>query len=98
MYIAMVASECAPVAKVGGMADTVFDRDYSDLPAARRNGYVFYQADNPALESALGRAIALWFEQPQQFRELIANGMRCDYSWNHPGQHYLNIYEYIRHR
>lgn len=86
------------VRAVGGLADTVFDRDYSDLPAERRNGYVFYQSDNPALESALGRAIALWFEQPQQFRELIANGMRCDYSWNHPGQHYLNIYEHIRHR
>ncbi len=26
----------------------------------------------------------------------MLNGMRCDYSWNHPGQHYLNIYDYIR--
>jgi starch synthase len=22
--------------------------------------------------------------------------MRYDYSWNHPGQHYLNVYELIR--
>ena len=29
---------------------------------------------------------------------LMLNGMRADYSWNHPGQDYLNIYDYIRHK
>jgi starch synthase len=24
--------------------------------------------------------------------------MHYDYSWNRPGQDYLNIYEYIRHK
>lgn len=86
------------VRAVGGLADTVFDRDWSDKPPNERNGYVFHQADEPALESALGRAIGLWQHYPQQFRQLIENGMRYDYSWNHPGQHYLNIYEFIRHR
>ena len=28
----------------------------------------------------------------------MLNGMRCDYSWSHPGQDYLNIYKYIRHK
>jgi len=26
----------------------------------------------------------------------MLNGMRSDYSWKNPGQHYLNIYDYIR--
>jgi starch synthase len=26
----------------------------------------------------------------------MLNGMRYDFSWNHPGRHYLNVYEYIR--
>jgi hypothetical protein len=26
----------------------------------------------------------------------MVNGMRCDYSWNHPGQDYLNIFSHIR--
>lgn len=86
------------VRAVGGLADTVFDRDFSDKPPAERNGYVFHQTDPLALETALGRAIGLWQHQPNDFRELIENGMRCDYSWNHPGEHYLRIYEYIRHR
>lgn len=81
---------------VGGLADTIHDRDYSDLPADQRNGYVFHQADQYAFESAMDRAIGLWFDYPDDFRELARNGMRYDYSWNHPGQDYLNIYDYIR--
>lgn len=84
------------VRSVGGLADTVFDRDFADKPYHERNGYVFHQADAAGLESAMRRAIGLWYGYPDEFRQLIINGMRYDYSWNHPGQHYLNIYEYIR--
>lgn len=86
------------VRAVGGLADTVFDRDFSELPVAARNGYVFHQTDNYAIESALDRAIGLWFDYPALFAELAVNGMRYDYSWNYPGTDYLNIYEYIRHK
>src|SRR5450631_2522274 len=80
---------------VGGLVDTVFDRDYSDRPYRERNGYVFQHIDNIAVESALDRAIDLWYTQPVQFRELMVNGMRQDHSWADPGQHYVNIYQYI---
>jgi starch synthase len=83
------------VRSVGGMVDTIFDRDYSRRPHAERNGYAFEYVDQPAIESALGRAIRLWFDHPAEFRRLIGNGMRADYSWNRPGQHYLNVYEHI---
>jgi starch synthase len=85
------------VRSVGGLADTVFDFDYADCPVSERNGYDFHQTDHDAIESALERAIGLWFEYPDRFRELIVNGMRNDYSWNFPGQNYLNVYNYIRH-
>jgi len=26
----------------------------------------------------------------------MINGMRCDYSWKQPVEHYLKIYDYIR--
>jgi starch synthase len=86
------------VRAVGGMTDTVFDRDYSARPAGVRNGYVFHQADNGAVESALRRALGLWFGYPAEFRQLMASSMRADYSWARPGQDYLNIYDYIRHK
>jgi starch synthase len=76
----------------------VFDHDYAPTPPSERNGYVFYQADYQGLESAMSRAIGLWNHYPEEFRQLVINGMRYDYSWNYPSQHYLNIYEHIRHR
>ena len=83
---------------VGGLADTVFDRDFSDRPPNERNGYVFHQSDNHAMESALDRAIGLWFDYHDEFVTLAIRGMGCDYSWNRPGAHYLNIYEFIRNK
>jgi starch synthase len=88
---------CVPVARrVGGLADTVFDANYSDRPFEERNGYVFDDFTYAGLESALGRAIGLWKRFPEYFRQLRVNGMRQDHSWNVPGQHYLDIYEHIR--
>ncbi|BCU06736.1 hypothetical protein Atep_14130 [Allochromatium tepidum] len=84
------------VRAVGGLADTVFDKDHSNRPLHERNGYVFNDYDNRGLESALGRAIDCYNAFPEHFRELMKNAMRCDYSWNRPGQDYLNIYDYIR--
>lgn len=84
------------VRAVGGLADTVFDKDHSNRPLHERNGYVFNDYDNRGLESALGRAIDCYNAFPEHFRELMKNAMRCDYSWNQPGQDYLNIYDYIR--
>ncbi len=84
------------VREVGGLADTVFDKDFSHRPLHERNGYVFRDYDEAGLESALGRAISCYYEYPEHFRELMKNAMRCDYSWNHPGADYVNIYDMIR--
>jgi starch synthase len=84
------------VREVGGLADTVFDKDYSHRPLHERNGYIFRDYDFSGLESALGRAISCYYEYPGDFRELMMNAMRYDYSWKNPGQDYLNIYDYIR--
>jgi starch synthase len=84
------------VRNTGGLADTVFDADYAHKPYHERNGYVFNDCNWTGLESALRRAIGLWYCYPQYFRELMANGMRYDWSWNHSGQDYLNIYNYIK--
>lgn len=84
---------------VGGLVNTVFDRDYDqNKPPEKRNGYVFYETDHAAVESALGRALDLWYESPKEFQELAIQGMEYDYSWNYPGKNYVEIYESIRHK
>jgi starch synthase len=84
---------------VGGLVNTVFDWDYDEnKPQEERNGFVFYQTDNGAIESAIDRAIDLWYKSPKLFRQLMIQGMECDYSWNHPGDQYVGIYDHIRHK
>jgi starch synthase len=84
---------------VGGLINTVFDYNYDDyhLPE-ERNGFVFFQPDAIALESALGRALDLWYKSPKDFRQLALQGMAYDYSWSNPGEKYINMYEHIRHK
>jgi starch synthase len=81
---------------VGGLADTVFDANYSDQEFHQRNGYLFDDHSAEAMEHALIRAIRLWHEHPEYFRQLRLNGMAQDHSWNLPGQRYLDIFESIR--
>jgi starch synthase len=84
---------------VGGLMNTVFDRDHeSDRAPEKRNGYVFFQPDHNALESAMGRAFELWNTDPKEFQQLAIQGMEYDYSWNHPGEQYIKIYDYIRYK
>lgn len=90
--IAMKYGTVPIVRRVGGLADTVFDAHYSDKSFEARNGYVFDDATEAALEDAMSRAIALWRRFPQYFRQLRANGMRGDYSWRKPARDYLKIY------
>jgi starch synthase len=94
--IAMKYGVVPVVRRVGGLADTVFDANFSDRPFAERNGFVFDHLTPEGLESALSRAIGLWFQHPKYFRELRLNGMRADYSWARPAERYLDIYRRLR--
>ena len=94
--IAMRYGTVPIVRNTGGLADTVFDANYSEVPFEQRNGYVFNDFTTDGLESALSRGIGLWYRYPEYFRQLRVNGMNRDLSWKQPGQDYLNIYQKIR--
>ncbi|PSB03656.1 glycogen synthase GlgA [Merismopedia glauca] len=84
---------------VGGLVNTVFDWDYDDSHTPEeRNGFMFYQTDKYAAESALCRALDLWDNEPKLFQKLAVQGMNYDYSWTNPVQEYLKAYEAIRHK
>jgi starch synthase len=96
--IAMKYGTVPVVRRTGGLADTVFDADYAPKPYHQRNGYVFNDPNPEGLESALGRAVTLWYASPNCFREVMVNGMSCDFSWNRSTSDYMNIYNHIRRR
>lgn len=83
------------VRKTGGLADTIFDVDHSGKPFEETNGYTFDLPKNTDLESALVRALACWFHDPDKWRKLVIHGMNIDFSWNHPADHYLEIYRQL---
>jgi starch synthase len=84
---------------VGGLVNTVFDVDYDkDHTPKDRNGFVFYETDNNALESSLGRAFDLWYTKPEDFQKLAIRGMEYDYSWHDPGEEYVKLYDLIRYK
>jgi starch synthase len=86
------------VRAVGGLEDTVFDWDFDPRPREQRNGFVFEHFDAGGIDSAVDRALGLWRHAPDLFRQLQVQGMNCDYSWNHPGHHYVQVYDFIRDR
>lgn len=94
--IAMRYGTVPIVRETGGLKDTVFDAINSEKPYEERNGYVFRDASEAGIEYAMDQAIGLWGDYPQFFRQLMCNGMRYDYSWNHTAQHYLNVYNHIK--
>ncbi|WP_242445553.1 glycosyltransferase [Chromatium okenii] len=94
--IAMKYGVVPVVRRAGGLADTVFDANYSDQPFELRNGYVFDELTTAGLESALRRALGLWHGYPEYFWQLRVNGMRSDLSWRRPAQRYLAIYAQLR--
>lgn len=83
------------VRRTGGLADTIFDVDFSGKPFEQTNGYTFDLPDVKEMDSALDRAILCWFEEPEKWRHLMLNGMKIDFSWNHPSDLYLKIYTSI---
>ena len=83
------------VRKTGGLADTIFDVDFSGKPIENTNGYVFDHPDTKGIESALGRAIECWFDHPDKWRKMMIRAMNMDFSWDVPADQYLEIYKKI---
>jgi starch synthase len=93
--IAMKYGSIPIVRRTGGLADTVFDVDYSNRPFEKTNGYTFDFPDAQGVDSALDRAIQCWYDNPERWRKLMHNAMAMDYSWNQSSDKYLEIYRKV---
>ncbi len=79
------------VSRVGGLVDTVIDATPMGLASGAATGVQFSPVEGPGLQGALHRTVAL-YRQPEVWRRLQLNGMRCDVSWAQPAARYAELY------
>ncbi len=79
------------VRRVGGLADTVVNATAEALAAGRATGVVFEDATADALAYAIGRACALWRDEPT-WRRLRSAGMALDNGWARAAGAYADLY------
>ncbi len=84
--IAMRYGTVPVVRATGGLADTVFEG---------KNGFRFQRRDTEDFLAAVKRARDV-FQHPDQWRELMMNGMNGDYSWEKSAEEYVDVYNKAR--
>ncbi len=71
------------VRRVGGLADTVTDRE---------DGFVFEEASPQAMANALERSLESYEAQSESWRGLQQHAMKRDFAWDRPALEYLEVY------
>lgn len=79
------------VREVGGLADTVVDASDDALCAGTATGFVFREPEPDAFQAAVQRAINLWYDK-ERWRQIQANAMSRDFSWQQSAARYLELY------
>jgi starch synthase len=90
--IAMRYGTVPIVRKTGGLKDTVFDFENSDIPSEKRNGIVFEKATKEDLSKAIERAVLMFKSDREKFESMILQVMEQDFGWEKSAQLYINLY------
>lgn len=80
------------VRATGGLADTIVDASEATLAAGIANGFSFEPYEASALAKTLERAVET-FCRTEIWDQLIAVGMKQDFSWNQSARRYVQLYE-----
>ncbi|MFL5331233.1 MAG: glycogen synthase GlgA [Gemmataceae bacterium] len=80
------------VRDVGGLHDTIFDTTESNLTASRATGFRFGLYNGHALLGAIDRAVHVYRNRTDVWKQLVQNGMRQDWSWDRSAGEYENLY------
>ncbi|KAJ7968884.1 Starch synthase, chloroplastic/amyloplastic [Quillaja saponaria] len=80
------------VRKTGGLNDSVFDVDDDTIPLQFRNGFTFLTPDEQGVNSALERAIELYRNNPESWKQLVQKDMNIDFSWDSSATLYEELY------
>ena len=75
----------------GGLADTITDANDQTLADGTANGFSFEEYSTAALSETFRRACGA-YRHPEQWKELIAIGMRQDWSWARSALRYVELF------
>lgn len=78
------------VRATGGLAETIIDYDIDNK---KGNGFSFEEFSVRAFKEALMRAIRLYKDKPEVWKELINRALESDFSWRQPSKAYLELYQ-----
>jgi starch synthase len=79
------------VRRTGGLADTVVDANPATLADGSATGFAFDAETLDSLLAAIGRATALYADQPS-WRRVMHEAMTRDFSWNAAAREYAELY------
>ncbi|MCX7984017.1 MAG: glycogen synthase GlgA [Bacteroidetes bacterium] len=74
----------------GGLDDTV--EDYQGN--GKGTGFKFYKYDPKELLKTIQRALKV-YQQPEEWKKIMRNGMLLDFSWKNSARKYLNLYKEV---
>lgn len=81
------------VRATGGLADTIKDCNPHALADGSATGFSFQAYAADAFQDAVQRALAMYNNQPEQWLQLIRNGMGQDWSWDRSAAEYEKVYD-----
>jgi starch synthase len=84
------------VRATGGLADTITGYDPLS-PQAAANGFVFQEYSALALSECLRQACDI-YRRPEIWKQIVAVGMRQDWSWARSARQYLELYQKTKER
>ena len=79
------------VRATGGLDDTIVQYN---LETEEGNGFKFEAFDAASFLEAIQQALHV-FQDPSNWRNLMANGMKADFSWDRSAEHYLALYRSV---
>ena len=82
---------CVPVARTGGLADTVIDANEAAVAAGVGTGFQFAPGSGDALLHAVRRAVQAHSE-PALWATIQRQGMKADVSWDRSAGKYVELY------
>jgi starch synthase len=82
------------VRHTGGLADTVTDTTPETLENRTATGFTFTAPTAAALDAAVTRALQ-YYRDPETWQQIIASGMKQDFSWKRSAEQYLALFEKV---